>query len=1778
MAETERKKEAVYRSVSFKKLESWSSTRGERQQKDSVDLEAAGVALPTTSGGAQASRPTRNASVARKVSKICAATAVLPTADPKKVASPPLPSLSPSIRQLTEKFASSAGTRGSPPADGAPVTRASCTLPRARCSRGRGSRKSFTEDSSSFEDSDNKTAKSPARNEAKFGCGSVSGSDSENRTGKRIFRRLSSDGSASSGKRARSHVSACPPTSRKTLSTDEEEDIAARACKSRRSVLSTHHGDFSPLNSDNWPSVTKIRQIFDAKDAQQHKAAACELWKAADTGLVQELSPSGGAPSSDEKDRLLPRSSAGLALQNQQTAEAQSRDADAAQQELCCGAVDFYSEEERRPHSNADSENIDGSDKKRLAATDSFQSCGGHVITGSRHANNINPSPCRSPGPSSEATRKTLRTTGLTSDPHADLQPPVTSSLSRSQSLATSSCSSHQQATVRERKDRQGVGLPRDSLHSSHSSSTALAPTTFSSPSSAAAPDKASTSCSSTVAPSTEARPTAKVASLIPRWKFSSGDEEEEHSWKRKEAVGATLKAPSPDLSPSISAGERNTPDRTGSHVLCSKNGCWGTVERFGRSSGSEEDSPGSLGPHGREAVRRRSLRKKKKAGGAFPATGRDDSQDRDGESDDSDSDTALTMEQLDRHHHPNKGEFAGTRPRSHSVRESASHRARVQQWESISSAAISTTLPGVARVSKVNIPPFHSSPGGSRSSSRCSSTETLKEEDRGSFNNRVGNSRTSSVLSKTYHGNATMYRSPSFGHGDNFSRAPVRAHPRMSPSGPPVPRGYTRQGGASAGASGDENRARTSGGNGVDNDGKNGISTSNPDITSETMSLLSFLKSDLSELKVRKTSGDSPLVTEGSTFYRMGSRAPAGTLPSGSRPSLKDLTATLRRTKSFNCSDKPSAAVRGHLRSGGAKRSSSEQQLDVEGQKNEGRLSMSDREVESDGGDFRGMRGQRTSPYYYYDDDDDDKELFCERYVQEARQVIQDICQMSSREDDDDDADVRGIKSNWGDGSFQLAKTNEEQKNAGMKFEEKARRDQEAEFENTKGRDKHEGERENRRDGQSVQLDKLSSRSTSDREKVKRQSGEALSQVNSEENMFYHRSVDELSGHESSLTDEGIVTEPETGPSDPSERPFLETVGVNSGSQMTRDVLGQPVTAWTKSALHDPEGRKNKGEELAGGNILNDLNRTGEVAGTPSKLLPARVRESDPDPLELSSVHTPCEDVGANDVSQRSATTAEGGRPNTPVTPVRRRRRFTPHGNNGSTCSESNDSSHLESTVEAAGNGDSAVYRSFSDPMPQRCCSVDEEGNHSFSSVDSNLLGSLSVKGGGGCSPETSLPGYKGSMSSDLSAYSDSVFRDDADHDYSGVIRSIVSEPGAMDRLVTDDNGKVPKKKSFSDPSRRSDAPLLSQSGPQGQPGSAQPTCELDQSGQIPPSSSEPILSEQRQEPEPKGPPSAQPHHHAKTKTVRSQSERGPSHPDDEGDGTDQCDDEQEMQKFNFDVKLAGVLSPRMIRRPYRKRPNRLAQCFPNEDPAESLGLCSEPQEDPRSQSDSSAPQHLQLRPNHDRCTSEPDTFIPICPPAQLRKESRNFGAGYPPEPPSSSEAPGGGPPPLEDVTQKTQKCDVEQSKAERDAESSGPLMAARDGVLLSGSERPSEATTSGITQAGPQKKSPEDPVSTDARQKAKARVVSPLFIPFYHRLCRVRKVIQGRGSWWQKLPFRKTCDPHGCLKFIQVPPKAVVVKHRDAVSLMAGCWHLFYCPCIDWLFAPNVQPWRAA
>ncbi|XP_056229561.1 rho guanine nucleotide exchange factor 17-like [Seriola aureovittata] len=1868
MAGRERKNTAVYRSVSFKKLGSWSANSSEDQQHKSEDLEAAGVALPPEPSNAEQPLATTNVSVSRKVSKISATTtAGLPTADPKRGSSTPHSSISPSIRQLTEKFSSNSGggggsarTRRASPGDGAAVTRGRSTLPRARGSRRDGSlsRKSFHEDSSGgyFQDSDTTTADSLTDNKVQklhSGTDSLSGSDSERRSEKRIFTRLSTDSSSSSGKRDYSQINACSSDARKTLTTDEEEDVASRGvpppCKSHRSYLSTHHSDFIPLHSDKWPSVTKIRQLFDerqGKATEQQKTDTYENIKAAGRGQLQELSPSESAPLSDRSDKLLPCSSAndasGLSLHNKCIVGAQSRESSASKETFCFG-MDFNSKDYHRHCSNDEEADIEtqSSNYNKVSGRNTLQSSSSssRSCTGGSQYHRINPSPFRSHSPSTEAeaARKTPGTPGLTSDPNPDLQPPATSSWSRSLSLDTSSCSSSlQQPTVRERRDRQGVGLPRDSLHSSHSSSREPAPTS-SSPSSAPAPDKAITSSSSTVAPSSEQRAPARVASpLSSRWRFSSGDEEEEHTRRRRGGGGGGWSVPSgPAPSLSYRGGERGATERGGSYLTRSKNGWWG-AKGIGRSSGSEEDSPGSLGPHSREAVRRRSLRKKKKVSGAALATGRDDYDDHDGESEDSDSDMALTMEHLERHHQQNTGgEFAGTVSRSHSAREPSGHsnRARVQQWERISSPGTSTTLPGVSRVSKVNIPPFVSSPGGSRCSSRYSSTETLKEEGQASCANRAANpifntgeaggssSRTasSSMLSKTYHGNFTMYRSPSFGHGDNFSRNPVRVRPKIVPIVTPSPSVLARQGGISTGGvRGGENKVlkRTKSGEGVDDDDdKNRISMSNPDITSETMTLLSFLKSDLSELKVRKTSGgDRSGGVEGSSVYRMGSRTHGGTLlPSGRRPSLKDLTATLRRAKSFTYSDKPTTGVRCYLAGATSKRSSSEQQLDLEGEKDGGRVSVSDREVESDGGDFRVGRGQRMRDYGF---DDDDGEVMPtplqERYVQEARQVIRDICQMSTREeeDDDDDVDVRRTDDDLEDHCFQVKKTNEAKDKARVSIKDEARTDQEAEFKNTKDRDKHERERENRererseRDGQSMQLEKLNTRGTEYREKAKRQSREterALLKGDSEESMFYDRSVDELSGHESSLTDEGIVTEPETGPSDPSERSFMGSAGVNLGSRIPRDVLGQPVTAWKQSALHEMEGFKQEREDMTE-NSVSCTNRLNEVSVPPSLPLSARMAEGDSIIMDMSTtaginnVSSTGEEINTNSaVLQGSAATGGGGGGGLegPATPsaIRRRRKFSPSGNNN-TGSDSSNGSNAESTIAAVGNGESTVYRSLSDPMPQRCCSVAEEGNNKFSSVDSNLLGSLSVKGGGGGASDASavanLSEYKGSVASDLSVYSDGGLRDDAVRDYSGVIRSIVAEPGAMDRLMTDDhgNGKAPKKKSFSDPSRRSDAPLLSQIDPQfkGQSSSTQPISELDQPSQIPPSSSEPILSEQREElwqPEarPKHALPTESHHHAnssnKVKKVRSQSECTPlsdNHDDDDNDVIDEGgeDKEEEMRKFNFDLKLAEVLSPRMIRRPSRKRPNRLAHFFPHEDPFEPPERCSEGQEDDSDITPPLPPPTLQSKPKtrskHVRHASEPATFIPISPPPQLQplKEVDCLAVRATAKPQTLSKPPGDEAPSLEDVTQ---KYILELSSSERDTEGPGPLPAPRDGAGGSGSasEGPGETTTSGITEAGTQKKGTEDTPSTPIPQRTKPRVdmrkhvMMTLLDTEQSYVESLRTLIQGYMRPLKHPDGGSIVDPLLVDEmFFQIPE--ILEHHEDFLEQVAGCvgqWH---------------------
>ncbi|CAN9511575.1 unnamed protein product [Ophioblennius macclurei] len=1809
MAGRERKKtEALYRNVSFRTLGSRSVHDQDRDQDQDQDRDQ------DRDRDRDAQEATRKAARAsRKVSKLCSSatstsstsssSASLPTAEPRRGSSAPHASISPSIRQLSEKFCSSGAGGG----DAAAQTRGSVTPPRVRGSA--ASRHSFHEESSSntgdYFTSDNKVHKFLS------GTDSVSGSDSERRSDKkRILTRLSAD----AGKRDYSQIDA-PSSGVKTThsAAGEEEDVGGKEvpppCKSHRTFLSTHHSDFIPLHSDKWPSVTKIRQLFD----EQLKPEPSESLKTAGRSHSQELGSKETAAAPHRSDKVSPNE---VYLHDKCVAGPQSKERRAAAKEGFCFGMDFNSKADNHDDDEEEAADVEtpGRSNKQpesrtLQSSSGSSSSSSH--TGGSHYHRINSSPYRSRSPSAEAEAapKTPGSAGLTSDPNPDLQPRATLSRSGQVSSDTSSsCSSSlRQPTVRERRDRQGVGLPRDSLHSSHSSSGAPAPSSSSSSSTsssthplAPAPEKAitSSSSSSTVAPPGElCAPEKVVSSLRARWRFSSGDEEEEHTRRRRGGGGWSAPAGS-SCSVSSKAGERLVAERGGcsSYLSRGKNGWWDAKGVGGRSSGSEEDGLSSLSPHCREAVRRRSLRKKKKVSLVSLASGRDDYKDHDGESEDSDSDIASTMEHLERPHPQNAGgELGRTVSRSHSAREPSGHRARVQHWERISSPVSSTTLPGVSRVSKVNIPPFLSSPGESCGSSRYSSTETLKEEDqagstsRGAnvFERSVGRGVSSSVLSKTYHGNFTMYRSPSFGHGDNFSRSPVRVRPKIVPTVTPLPGVLTREGGISLKGRADQTAKLRKTADGVNDKDKSPISISNPDITSETRTLLSFLKSDLSELKMRKKGGGE---AEGPSVYRMGSGPPTGSLlPSGRRPSLKDLTATLRRAKSFTCSDKPSVTARCYLTGGGGggatKRSSSEQQLDLDSERSGGgRVVLPDREVESDGGDFRAMRGQRMSEYGFDDDDDDDDEVMPtplqEMYVQEARRVIQDICQMSTRGDDDDDDDDVGKKRTHHHSQgecLQGEKMNETEK-TGRIIQDEARTDIAAEFKNTKDRDKHEeGERENERrgetserDGQSMQPEKLNSRSADDFwEKSNRQSAElhrALLKGDSEESMFYDRSVDELSGHESSLTDEGIVTEPETCPGDLTEKLFLGSAGVNLGSRAARDVLGQPVTKWMQSALHEAEGLKREGEKPAehGASCANYLNEAG--VGVP--------RSTSPRPERDGAIAEESATAGSLRVSEEiyAGNTVPGYE--TPATPsaARRRRKFSPSGNNaGSDCANG---SNAESAIAAVGHVESTVYRSLSDPMPQRRFPAADEGNSNFSSVDSNLLGSLSVKGGGGgasvASAMATLSEYEGSVASDLSVCSDGGLRDDIVHDYSGMIRNIVAEPGAMDRLMADDhNSKAPKKKSFSDPSRRSEASSLSQNDPQlkVQAGGAQPTSELDPHGQIPPSSSEPILSEQREElwePESNPKNSVQLHRHANSSTEVKMA-RPPAYKDDEEeDEIDQGEEEEEVQKFNFDLKLAGVLSPRMIRRPTRKRPNRLA-FFPHEDPFEPHETCQEDQEDHSGVTSPVSPSTIH---KHVRHSSEPSTFIPISPPPHLQtlKEADCLAVQA-----SSAEAgplskpPGDEAPSLEDVTQ---KYILELSSTDRETEAPGLHSGATTDGHHQGSgsvaEVPCETSAGGVTEAGPHKKAADETAAAPPRSKPRVdmrrHVMMTLVDTEQSYVESLRTLIQGY--------MRPLKQPDGGAvivdpllvdeMFFQIPE--ILEHHEDFLEQVTGCvsqWH---------------------
>ncbi|XP_016063968.1 PREDICTED: rho guanine nucleotide exchange factor 17 [Miniopterus natalensis] len=255
---------------------------------------------------------------------------------------------------------------------------------------------------------------------------------------------------------------------------------------------------------------------------------------------------------------------------------------------------------------------------------------------------------------------------------------------------------------------------------------------------------------------------------------------------------------------------------------------------------------------------------------------------------------------------------------------------------------SLSDTVGGAFRVAKVSFPAYLASPSGSCGSSRHSSTETLKDED---------------LWASRGSGSWGVYRSPSFGAGEGLL---LRPQARTRTKGPVGTIRALRDGGLDL----DKSRQRKS--------------LSNPDIASETLTLLSFLRSDLSELRVRKPGGhpgdlgsgpldgrDSP--SAGGMGGQLGPMPPAAPAAPGTRPTLKDLTATLRRTKSFTCSEKPMA--RRLPRTSALKPSSSELLLAGPGA-----------------------------------DDDPLPLVVQDQYVQEARQVFEKIQRMGAQQDDGSD------------------------------------------------------------------------------------------------------------------------------------------------------------------------------------------------------------------------------------------------------------------------------------------------------------------------------------------------------------------------------------------------------------------------------------------------------------------------------------------------------------------------------------------------------------------------------------------------------------------------------------------------------------------------------------------------------------------------------------------------------------------------------------------------------
>ncbi|XP_040282426.1 rho guanine nucleotide exchange factor 17 isoform X2 [Bufo bufo] len=688
--------------------------------------------------------------------------------------------------------------------------------------------------------------------------------------------------------------------------------------------------------------------------------------------------------------------------------------------------------------------------------------------------------------------------------------------------------------------------------------------------------------------------------------------------------------------------------------------------------------------------------------------------------------------------------------------------------------------MPTVSRVAKVNIPPFLPSPCGSRSSSRYSSTETLKDDDH--YNAYYAGQ------ARSLQGGFNIHRSPSFGQHESMSRPIVRPRSKI-PSSVANLRNENVSDVLQCDLESDVPKQK--------------ISMSNPDISSDTLSLLSYLKSDFSDLKLKnrgqgtsdkdgacsrhevcqESSGRQSLVGRGRSVGQ-------NRLQQGSRPTLKDLTATLRRTKSFTYSDKlGSRCVTTHS---SMKQSSSELMLATPSNSDGIFLQMEDADnVEESYNASEAMQDQ---------------------YIQEARQVFEKIKQIGSQDDFDQEV-IEHLKSEKRPKVSQM--------------------------------DVHED------------ID-----------------GKCVKPCASNE-IVSNRNSSHLSGHESSLTDEGIVTEVDTAP-----------------CTSYRD-LGQKLKVWKSTGTS-----KEESEFLHAQN--GDYHTVQSHAG--------------------NSESTQCSDSPDMANTQRPMDA-----PPTPGT-IRRRRKFPSLGNSGT-----------DSSSGSNGESGSETYRSLSDPMPHRRYSITEDAKKF--SMDSNLLGSLNSKSGISDSSATVLSECTGSAASVLSFSSDGV------KDYNTVIQNIVSQPGALDKVIDEKgNGKTIKKKSFSDPSRRGEL------SPAGLEDSNEPSKELEQS--ILASTSEPILSEQRDELEEVDEIEQEATFHAL-----------PEHPspaDMEENGL------EGNHSLSFDPNLVNVLSPRVVRRSFKKRSNRIGSHDGNKEGEEPIEALEKNRQGSK----------------HVRHTSEPATFIPISPP----------------------------------------------------------------------------------------------------------------------------------------------------------------------------------------------------